>query len=195
MNRNPRLLLALGLAANGLFWASVFGFAALRSDYSHLTDAVSELGVWGAPRMWFFNVLGYAAPGLLTALCGWGIGRSVAPKGVVTPALLALGGFGLLLAGVFPADLSNMRSLTTGMHIVGVYLALAWLPGLVVLAWLGRGRRVLATLCVVWLLLFVASFGLYAVIEQWPALIQRVRFAIFLSWFPLAATLLPRKPA
>ncbi|UMR28441.1 DUF998 domain-containing protein [Massilia sp. MB5] len=57
-----------GLLAGVLFFASLIGFAALRSDgYAHGRKAVSELGALGAPSAPAFNLLGFIVPGLLLA--------------------------------------------------------------------------------------------------------------------------------
>src|SRR5262245_25116662 len=160
-----RALAAAGLLANALFWSAVVGFAALRPDYSHLTKAVSELGSIGAPRMWAFNLIGYVLPGVLMAGFGWVLGRRHGSTGVAV--LLALSGLGLVVAGLFPGDLSDFRRPTTQLHLAGSLLGLSWAPAM---PWLAvRTRRTWPALAVVSagaFVLFLLVFGLYAVIPD-----------------------------
>jgi hypothetical membrane protein len=191
----PRVLAVLGLFAGLLFWACVFGFAALRPDYSHLNDAVSELGSVDAPRKWAFNLLGYVTPGVLTAVCGFALARIVAPRAAISPALLAIAGLGLAIAGVFPADMADMQARTTVLHVVGVTTGLLWPPTALWLAFRGRRDRpafALATLlCVVAML---ATYGLYVVFPTYPGAVQRLTFAAWLIWYPIAGAALAGGP-
>ncbi len=196
---HPRLLLCLGLLANLLFWASVLGFAAVRPEYSHFTDAVSELGSVGAPNMWGFNVLAYITPGLLATLCGFGLIRAAVRGAVVSPVVMAIAGAGLLIAGVFPADMSNMRATTTILHVVGVSTGLLWPP---TAAWAAfRARRekpAFAMTTLIWFLAVLGTYALYAVFVQSPGLVQRVTLGTWLAWYPVAALALSsrgRQPA
>ena len=66
----------IGLAATGLFAAALGLFAALDPAYSHLTNAVSELGVVGAPSQLAWNLIGFIAVGVLLAAFGRGLGQS-----------------------------------------------------------------------------------------------------------------------
>ncbi len=184
---SPRALAALGLFANLLFWGCVFGFAALRPDYSHLNDAVSELGSVDAPRKWAFNVLGYVTPGLLTALCGFALGRAAAPRAVISPTLLALAGLGLTIAGVFPADMADMQAPTTLLHVVGVSTGLLWPPSALWLAFRARRERpAFALATVICVLAMVGTYGLYAAFPAYPGAVQRLTFAAWLLWYPIA---------
>jgi len=69
----------LGILANLLFWPLMFAMAAMRSDYSHLHQAISELGSLGAPWMMVWNVFGFFGPGLLLAGFGWNLVRRLRP--------------------------------------------------------------------------------------------------------------------
>lgn len=184
----------LALTANALFWTSVFGFAALRPDYSHFTKAVSELGAWGAPNMWGFNVLGYMLPGLLLAFCGWRIARGVKPHALVLPALLIFSALGVSLAGAFPADMADRGSTTTLLHLTGSLSSLLlWLPALIWLAVAARATHAaLMWTCLAALALSIGAFTLYSFL--YPGLVQRIMFALYFGWFALAAWLSERAP-
>lgn len=184
-----RRAIALGGGANLLFWGSLFGFAALRADYAHATKAVSELGAWGAPNMWAFNVLGLIVPGLMLAACGWMIGRGAASTWLA--ALLAIAGVCIAVAGVFPADMNDYGAPTTIGHVVGSMGSLiAWAPAMILAAVVARKRApALALLSIAALALMVGAFFLYETLL--PGLVQRITFAMFFGYF-LAAALLSK---
>lgn len=187
-----RIIRAAATGAYVLFWASVIGFASLRSDYSHLTDAVSELGAVGAPNAVAFNLCGYILPGIILCWCGWQIGRRTLPGKWLLPLLLASEGAALAAAGVFPADLQNMSSATTRVHMIaslsGLLAPVAWIP-LAVAA--RRIHPAIARSAVFALILLVSAFSLYGVLPL-AAPVQRLTFAIALGWYPVAAWLLRR---
>lgn len=187
--KNRPLLLAL--AANLLFWSLLFIMAALRPDYSHLHKAVSELGSYGAPRMWLWNVMGYLLPGLLLGAAGWGIGKKMRP-GWLLPGLLAAAGVMVAWAGIFPADMSDRHGLATRLHLVSSFASLIlWLLALVVLAFHLRGR---------WRNAALVALGCFAALAvailtsnpATPGLTQRLMFAIFFFSYPALALVRPR---
>lgn len=183
----------LGVSANVLFWVSVVTFAALRPDYAHATKAVSELGAWGAPNMWAFNVLGYIVPGLLLATCGWLLGR--AAKSNTVAALLALSGMGVAVAGAFPADMNDYRSFTTMGHLVGSTGSLAaWalaLVGAMLLA-----RKSWPALAMLSAAVFALTIGAFFLYETLPSgIVQRITFGVFFAYFLAASLMLWRRAA
>ena len=183
-------LLAFG--ATVLFWCSLFGFAALSPRYSHFTKSVSELGAWGAPNMWAFNILGFIGPGLLLALFGLNLARYASPRTWLTAALLVLAGFCLALAGLSPADMSNFTSPTTIGHLVGSNgNALFWMLAIIALAIATRKSWAeLSIGSVLAFALMVAAFSLYFWSDIPRAIIQRIGLAILFGWYAVAAVLL-----
>ncbi|MGH2543857.1 MAG: DUF998 domain-containing protein [Ardenticatenaceae bacterium] len=120
------------------FLAVYLIMSSARPEYSHTTDAISELGSLDAPNLWAWNVLGYILPGLLIALLGIGLKRefSVVGQGakIATAALIATGLF-MALSGAFPANMADFKSTTTRIHTIGsfgCYIAFLvtgfWLP-------------------------------------------------------------------
>jgi hypothetical membrane protein len=186
------MLARLAIAANLMFWPLLFVMAAIRSDYSHLHQAVSELGAVGAPHMWAWNILGYVVPGLMLAVFGWSLVRRLRPGSRVAAALLALSGIGMAAAGLIPADMNDRRGLLTSLHIVGSSLSvLAWLPSMIVVAALARRTRPeIAVASGVALAAMIGSFALYGVWEDTPALVQRITFGVYLGWYLVAGLLL-----
>ena len=62
--RSTRWALIASLAAPVWFFGWLLMIAALRPGYSHATNAISELGAWGAPHMALWNTVGFAGTGL-----------------------------------------------------------------------------------------------------------------------------------
>lgn len=171
----------------------MFVMAALRPDYSHLHDAISELGAVGAPRLWLWNIAGYIVPGLMLAVFGWRFVRRLRPNSRLVAAILAAGGLGLALAGAFPADMDNRQGAQTLAHMAGVLLSLAgWVVGLATICvWTMRSDRAVAFTCLAALAATAAGFSLYWLAPGTPALVQRICFAIFFAWYLAAAVMAP----
>lgn len=120
------------------FLAVYLAMSAMRPDYTHTDQAISELGSLDAPNLWAWNILGYILPGLAIALLGMGLRREFAGRGVRAAApAMALVAAGLLMAlsGAFPANMADFKSVTTLVHTVGsfgCYIAFLvagfWLP-------------------------------------------------------------------
>ena len=182
----------LAFGATILFWCSLIGFAALNPRYSHFTKSVSELGAWGAPNMWAFNILGFIGPGLLLALFGLNLARYASPRNWLTAGLLVLSGSCLALAGLSPADMSNFASPTTIGHLVGSNgNALFWMLSTIALAIAARKSWPKLSMSSAFALaLMVAAFSLYFWSEVPRAIVQRIGFGVLFGWYVGAAVLL-----
>ena len=187
-----RQLALAGPAASLIFGSSLIGFAALRTDgYTHGTKAVSELGAIGAPMASAFNFFGFILPGVLIALLALSIFMLAAPKTARSGAvLLALSGIFTALAGVFPIDMSDMRSVTSTMHAIGALLSgIIWVPALLMLAPVLKqqfGLTILGALSP-WFLLFLAANIGWQIGWQTTGLVlpgwgQRIAFAGYFLW-------------
>ena len=190
-----RLTTALTVTANLIFWPALFGFAALRPGYSHVTNAVSELGSFDAPRMWAWNIIGFIIPGILLTISGWRIGRSVEADHFVMTTLLAFSGAMLVLTGLAPADLSQRHGIATTIHLVGSNGSLvAWVLALVFLAVRIRGTR--RATAIVALIVLVCLAGILVLADRNTlGLTQRLMFAAFFFSFPALALAAPRRHA
>ncbi len=187
-----------GPLASLLFVSSLIGFAAMRSDgYTHGTKAVSELGAIGAPMALAFNLLGFILPGILIMVLSLTI-LNLAPAKTsrIAVSLLMLSGIALIVAGVFPVDMSNRTSFTSTAHAVGAMSSgLFWVLSL---GWLGSvlkkrlGVTVLGRLTPWFWLFLVANIGWQiawqttgAVLPGWG---QRIGFAGYFLWSFWAGT-------
>ncbi len=180
-----------------IFWIALVAFGTMRSDYSHLTRAVSELGAVGAPHALAWNVLGFIVPGLLLAAGGVAIGTVVDGRRGALRWLLAGSGVAFAATGVFPAVMHDgapvMQAPSTVGHVVMLLLSsVFWLVAIGVLfRTLTREpglRRLLTPFAIVTVvaLLALAANVLHDAIQPLahrPGLAQRLGFAGYFLWF------------
>lgn len=180
-----------GLAAAGLFAGALGVFAALDPTYSHLTNAVSELGAVGAPNQLAWNLIGFVAVGLLLAAFGRGLGREIA-----TPSaggLLIL--FGLAFAATaIPADMSDLGSPGSTAHIVASQAVLLfWALALVRLLFVRRAGPALRWIAAVALALAIGAIIVRGLEALQPGLSQRLSFAVVFGWVAATSLVLLRR--
>ena len=185
-----RRLVGLCAMAVPIWFVCVYvGMASLRPDFRHMNMAISELGSWDAPHLWYWNILGYILPGLVIAFLGVSLKAEQHVSGWASFPFVALtlSGLFLALAGVFPADMDNRLSTTTVVHYVGslgsgvaFILAAFWLPSRFRKSsswqWLSAPLLTLA-----WGL--VLSMPIRS--TDYPGLGQRVSFGIYFAWIAL----------
>ena len=104
-HRNGLLLLA-GVAGPLLFFAAVAVSGALRADYSHLNQFISELGETGGEFAWLMNYFGFMASAalILIFVLAFQTRFRRTTVTVVGTLLLALFAVCVFLAGVFSCD-------------------------------------------------------------------------------------------
>ena len=172
----------------------------LQPDYSHVKLPISALAAW--PTGWIQNVNFYVT-GALTMIFAFALHRGVQPtrRGAFGCALLAMGGLGIVLAGIFPWQMVDRVPTETPPHVVGAMMAFAATGfGLVVFSrrmvadrhWRDLARYTLYTGIVV-LVLFV-TVGFFAIddgapLHSWAGLLQRVLVAV---WFACTIVLAVR---
>lgn len=99
--------LALGGAVGPALFASVVTVcAALRPDYGHLTDFISQLGATGTVHAGWMNHAGFVPSGLLLAGFAISLASLLADDrpALLGAALLVVFGAGVAAAGVFSCD-------------------------------------------------------------------------------------------
>jgi hypothetical membrane protein len=174
-----RGLLWVGLLSGPLFLAALFVFGNLNPGYSHLHNAVSRLGAFGAPLFWLFDLVGLFVPGLLIAGVALQLRRAESFRGFKTWSSAGLIAFGLMQSlAAIPADFARMyRSPWTIAHAIFVLapilLFFVVVPGCArSLRRLGASRGAAAVfLCLGYLP--AAEFLLYGVTST-PGLVQRL---------------------
>lgn len=101
-----RILLLGGIAGPILFTLVVVISAAIRPDYSHVHQFISELGATGSPNAAMMNYGGFVPAGLLVAGFGFSLSRVLPrePLVLLALALVVLFGIGVAASGVVSCD-------------------------------------------------------------------------------------------
>jgi hypothetical protein len=118
-------------------WAAILIAGALTPGYSHARDAISKLGMEGAPVGWVLDWLGLAVFGVGVVITGLIMLRLLRPGVLLwlAAALVLIGGIGVLLVGfspcrvaVGPTFCSPAQSPINARHAIGTGLAFALIP-------------------------------------------------------------------
>lgn len=105
-SRLTRSLLLTGVAAPILFGTATIASAALRSEYSHLDQFISELGETGGEFAWLMNYVGFMFSAALILVFVLAF-RSYFPRTGMSYAasfLLVIFAIGVFFAGVYSCD-------------------------------------------------------------------------------------------
>jgi hypothetical membrane protein len=183
--RRARLAPAAGLVAPLAFVAALVQAAATRADYQHAREAISLLGVPGAPRAAAMNVVGFGVCGLLVCLFACAFLRSARSS---VPALVAgcswlLSGLATVGLGVWPHPHDNhleCAGYASLFAIAGVAAGTAALSSIGRGAWLGPVAVVAIVATVVYLGFLPQLQGVFG-------LVQRVHVAGVALWLVLAS--------
>lgn len=123
MVRRVRILTAtFGLLAVTLFASSFVLFGLLNPNFDLLGDFISKLGSKGQPYSNWWNLVGFAAVGLLLAAFGWLYGLCRNDR--VLGTCLMVAGLGFALAAI-PTDSSDSQSPLSKAHFVSICFSLA----------------------------------------------------------------------
>ena len=177
----------------------IFGGAALKADYSHVSQYISELNATGSDWSWQIGYLGFLPLGLLGFLLLLAVAPRARLNGISKVGCWLLIAEPMAYAGsaFAPCDLGcpDVGSLSQNAHnVLSVITLLMTTVGLVFLACNGR----LSAVCrVAWLALAATFITLYALalapdLAQWRGLLQRIAEGIlygclcFISWRLLA---------
>lgn len=183
-----------GMLAPALFAGAILLFAAIRSDYSHLTNAVSELGARGAPNALAWNLTGFIAVGLSITVFSWGLYKGTNSRAALV--FVGLSGLGFAGTGVFPADMSDLTTPSSQAHVLMSLISFgAFVLGAFILCWRLLqlpGWRGVAVGSGILGLLALLTMPLREMAVP-PGLAQRVGFVIYLTWIALLAVALWRR--
>lgn len=190
MNSKTNGLIGIGAVVLGVF--TVIIMAASRTDgYNHFHKAVSELGSLDAPNRWIFNIFGFVLPGILISLFSFNLLKEFRTYSIKSYPFyfLLVSGLFLTLAGIFPADLENRKSMTTLIHSIGsLGGGIFWLLCALTLWWqLKKNELWKNTAIISFSIPFLMILGMSFVSENTPGLSQRIVFmAMYLYIFILA---------
>jgi hypothetical membrane protein len=101
-----RLLILGGAAGPILFSAVVIVSGALRVDYGHIVNFISELGATGTPSAGLMNYAGFLPAGLMLAAFGVALAKALPRRRATLLAsiLVTLFGAGLAVSGIASCD-------------------------------------------------------------------------------------------
>lgn len=121
---HQRLSAVCGLIAPLLFCATIVAFTWLHPGYSHATQAISELGMPGAPYALAWNGIAFVMVGMLATAFALGLARVLGqtPTAKWVSGLMIASGLGNLGWGLFPAEPGFAASMATALHFAMVML-------------------------------------------------------------------------
>jgi len=107
------------LGIGGVIWFSVIIALAgiVTPNYSHVSQAISELGEPGAPYQWIVNFGGFVPLGvaiMISAIASYKFSESETRSKTI-PALFGLTSLAVIIAGLFPTDPGGRRDTTIGI--------------------------------------------------------------------------------
>ena len=161
--------------------------------FSHRIDPISTLGSLGQPGAAVWNVLGFMLPGLVIA--GLGLRIRQAFPGKLTASLagmsLAISGFLVVVAGLFPGNPLNPAALTNLVHDLSGWASLsAFLIAGVITPWVLWSRSGLSWISVGPFSIVFGSlaYQLWGGPQWWLG--QRVGFSAYFLWVALIGSVM-----
>jgi hypothetical membrane protein len=195
---NNKRLAWFGVLAPIVFIISYVIFSQLTPAYSNLTNAVSELGVFGASYALAWNILGFLLVGLLIIAYAWGLHLDLRPASgaIIVPILVGISGIGFAGLGLFPAEAGFGPSIRTTLHFTMV--AVNFLPFILV-AFVFAVRLKANPYWKNWTL-FSTAMGILAIASFFipknipVGLSQRLGMGAYFLWLFVTSLALLRKP-
>jgi len=120
LNASARRLCWFGVVGPSLFALAVIVCGALRSEYSHVTQFISELGETGGENAALMQYAGFILPGAFIALFAipfWRAFRSAGVLAVLVALLVAIHGVAKIAAGSFSCDLGCTPKIPSMDHV------------------------------------------------------------------------------
>ena len=196
---NVKRIALCGMLAPIVFALALAVFSLMTPGYSNMKNAVSELGVIGAPYAVAWNVIGFFLVGALITIYAWGLRLDMRPASgsTIVPLLVAISGLGFAGLGFFPAEAGFEPSLRTTLHfvLVSIYFLAFILVAFVFPAKM-KGNdywKKWALFSVVMGVLAVASFFIPKTVPL--GLSQRIGMGAHFLWLFVTSLALFRKPS
>lgn len=188
-------LLALGGAAGPLlFSAVVIVCGALRMDYSHIANFISELGATGTPHAALMNYAGFLPAGAMLTGFGVALAKTLPRRraAIVATILVTLFGAGIAVSGVASCDPGCPQSVGTVENLVHNRIApiafLCLIVGAAILGVLFRSIPAWRPLSVYSLVSSLVAFCLLAALatsldtRELTGLWQRLLLVVLFLW-------------
>ncbi|MDI1252069.1 DUF998 domain-containing protein [Thermomonas sp.] len=164
-------------------------------EYSHLMHPVGLRGATGLPYAMAFNLLLFVVPGVLLAVAGQGLRRGLPDAGWLARigiVLVQLSAFAFAMQGVMSLDPADMDATMSRLHALAWMLWwIAFVPGALLLA-LGARRGATFALVSLAAAVLVPIIAVFAPVELWVGVAQRLAYALWFGWWVFAASRLSR---
>lgn len=187
-----------GILAPMVLGLTLVAFAVLQPDYNHLNQAISELGMQGAPFATLWNSIGFVLVGALVIVFAWGLHLELRPdrSALFIAVFVALSGLGWLGLGLFPAAPAFAPSTQTTLHFVMVALnVLSFLVAAVVFGVRWRAYPFWKRYALLSLLIGLVALGSFFIPQTVPpGLSQRIGIGANFVWLLMMGIALRRKP-
>jgi len=193
--KHQKILAICGIIAPIIFAIIVIIAGLLRSDYSHLTNFVSELGAVGAPNA-IIQRINFMLLGILIAAFTFGLHRGIGNGrgSIIGPLLIAIFGLSAVLSGIFSTDPIQPGSFSDIMHQMSSAIgSIAAILGFFIIPdrleqdilW-RRYRYFSIVVAFVAIVVSVVGVGLLGVLGA-PGLAQRLFMAVLFLWIEVMA--------
>ena len=191
MSNFQKISAVCGIATPIINTVTVIIGGLLRPEYSHITQAISELFEVGAPNKTFIDTM-IIICNILLIIFAFGLHRGInnGKGSKIGPVLLVLTGIlGLLLVIFFPCDPGCKPITLTGTIHIPISFAMAFLSIFAILAFWRRlkydkkwSRYENYSLVTFILAIFVLIIGSFFMTSPFMGLIERASFGIILQW-------------
>lgn len=161
-------------------------------EFSHRLHPLALRGTTGLPNAWLINALAFVAPGALLAWSGHGLRLALGNAGWaarIGVVLVQLSALAFAAQGLVPMDPTDADATANRLHALAWMLWwIAFVPGALLLGVGARRGPGFALACLAAGVL-VPLLAIFAPIEAWVGLAQRLAFGVWFGWWILAAWL------
>ena len=159
-------------------------------EYSQRLYPVGLRGATGLPFALAFNLMLFVVPGVLLALSGQVLRGMISDAGWLARigiVLVQLSALAFAMQGVLSMDPSDMDAQMSRLHALAWMLWwIAFVPGALLLA-VGARRGALFALVSVLAALLVPLIAVFAPIDLWVGIAQRLAFGVWFGWWVFVA--------
>lgn len=180
------------------FILSFLVFAYITPGYSHSVNAISELGIDGAPYSLAWNMIGFVFVGFLVLPFSWSLWASLRPNSAATIIFIfvAISGVGWSSLGIFPAAPGFKASLQTTLHFIAVTVNyLAFLIAVFFFSFKLRNEPYWKSWVPFSLVMGILGLASFFIPKTVPgALSQRLALIVYFLWLAVMGWAVLRKP-
>ncbi len=182
-----RVLGVFGIVAFILIIISITVFSYLTPGYSHLTNAISELGINDKQYALEFNIFGFGIVGLLVSLFSYGLYQTIRQyKGSrLLSIIVFISGISWGILGIFSLAPNLQTTFLSNMHYVFVSINyLSFIVGVALMAIFLRKEmhwKNVIVLSIIYALIGISTFIIPTSIIP-GGIIQRIAIFVYFAW-------------